>query len=53
MAEAPKVRPKVPDGKSRFLVTRQMQPNEKGFIGYETIWDPPHKVVDYVTPKKP
>ena len=28
---------KVPDGKSRFLTTRQMAPNEKGFVGYETV----------------
>lgn len=53
MAEAPKTRIKVPDGKSRNLVTRQMKANDKGFIGYETIWDAPHKVIDYVTPKKP
>ena len=26
---------KVPDGHARFLTTRQMPPNEKGFVGYE------------------
>ncbi len=44
---------KVPDGQSRFLVTRQMEPNEKGFVGYETIWEPWQKEVPYETPKKP
>jgi hypothetical protein len=53
MSEAPKKRPKVPEGKSRFVTTRQKEPNEKGFVGYETIWEPPHKVVEYTTPKKP
>ncbi|MGF1644652.1 MAG: hypothetical protein ACFCUJ_13510 [Thiotrichales bacterium] len=53
MSEKPKTRPKVPEGKSRFLVTRQKQPTEKGYIGYETIWEPFQKVAEYVTPKKP
>jgi len=29
---------KVPDGHTRFLTTRQKRPNEKGFVGYETVW---------------
>jgi len=45
--------PKVPDGKARFLTTRQMVPNEKGFVGYETIWEPRQKEVEYKTPKRP
>jgi len=53
MSEQKKTRPKVPEGKSRFVKTRQMEPNEKGFVGYETIWEPFQKEVDYVTPKKP
>ncbi len=53
MSEQKKTRPKVPDGKARFVTTRQMKANEKGFVGYETIWEPFHKVVDYETPKKP
>lgn len=53
MSVPPKARPKVPDGKSRFVVTRQMKPNKKGFVGYETIWEPLQKEIKYVTPKKP
>jgi len=53
MSETPKTRPKVPEGKTRFLITRQKEPNEKGFVGYETIWEPFQKVVEYTTPKKP
>ena len=53
MSEAKKTRPKVPEGKSRYVVTRQMEANEKGFVGYETIWEPRHKVVEYETPKRP
>lgn len=44
---------KVPEGKSRFLTTRQMEPNEKGYVGYETIWEPAQKEAPYETPKKP
>lgn len=50
---APKTRPEVPEGKAKYLTTRQMKANEKGFVGYETIWEPRHKVVEYSTPKKP
>ena len=49
----PKPRPKVPEGKSRYFTTRQMEPNEKGFVGYETVWEPFHKEVKYTTPKRP
>ena len=44
---------KVPDGESRFLTTRQMAPNAKGFVGYETVWKAFQKEVAYQTPKKP
>ena len=44
---------KVPDGQARFLTTRQMQPNEKGFVGYQTVWKSFQKEVPYQTPKKP
>lgn len=44
---------KVPDGHSRYLITRQMAPNEKGFVGYETIWESFQKEEEYKTPKKP
>jgi len=53
MSEPTKTRPKVPEGKSRFLTTRQKEPNEKGYVGYETIWEPFQKEVKYTTPKKP
>ena len=45
--------PPVPDGKSRFVTTRQMPANEKGFVGFQTIWEPFQKEVEYKTPKKP
>lgn len=53
MSGQPKKRPQVPDGKSRFLVTRQKEANEKGYVGYETIWDSFQKEVPYTTPKRP
>ena len=53
MSDAPKTKPKVPEGKTRYVTTRQMAPNEKGFVGYETIWEPLQKVQKYVTPKRP
>lgn len=53
MSEEKKERPRVPEGKSRYLTTRQMKANEKGFVGYETIWEPRQKEVEYETPKRP
>jgi hypothetical protein len=53
MSEAKSTRPKVPEGKSRYLVTRQKEANEKGFVGYDTIGEPFHKEVKYETPKRP
>ena len=53
MSEQPKTRPEVPEGKARFVTTRQMKPNEKGFVGYETIWESFQKEVEYKTPKRP
>ena len=46
-------KPKVPDGRARFYTTRQLPANDKGFVGYETIWDTFQKEVPYSTPKKP
>lgn len=46
-------RPKVPEGKARFLLTRQKQANEKGFVGYETVWDSFQKETEYTKPKRP
>ena len=53
MSDAPKTRPKVPEGKSRFVTTRQKEANEKGFVGYGTTWESFQKEVPYRTPKKP
>jgi len=53
MSEQKKTRPEVADGKSRYCVTRQMQANVKGFVGYETIWESFQKEVKYETPKRP
>ena len=53
MSGQPSSRPKVPEGKARFVLTRQKKANEKGFVGYETIWDSFQKVAEYTTPKRP
>jgi hypothetical protein len=53
LSEQPKTRPKVPEGKARFVTTRQQEPNEKGFVGHETTWEPFQKEVEYTTPKRP
>ena len=53
MSDAPKARPKVPEGKSRFVRTTQNAPNAKGFVGYTTTWDSFQKEVPYTTPKMP
>ena len=39
MSAAPSKRPKVPEGRTRFLTTTQNKPNEKGFVGYTVTWD--------------
>lgn len=44
---------KVPEGKARFFTTRQMDANEKGFVGFETVWEPMQKEAEYETPKRP
>jgi hypothetical protein len=53
MIEQSSTRPKVPEGSTCFLTTRQMEPNEKGFAGYETIGESFQKVAEYTTPKRP
>ena len=53
MSEPGKTRPKVPEGKTRYLLTRQKEANDKGYIGYETIWDSFQKEAEYKTPKRP
>ena len=53
MSEPSKTRPVVPEGKTEYVTTRQMEANDKGFVGYETTWKPFQKEVKYETPKKP
>ncbi len=53
MSEPTNERPQVPEGETQYVTTRQMKPNEKGFVGYETIWKPFQKEQKYETPKKP
>ena len=53
MSGQPKTRPEVPEGKARFLTTRQKKANDKGFVGYETIWESFQKEAKYETPKRP
>ena len=44
---------KVPEGRSRYFKTRQMEPTANGFIGYETVWEPMQKEAPYTVPKRP
>ncbi len=53
MSEPSKERPVVPEGEAEYVKTRQMPANEKGFVGYETIWDSFQKEKPYETPKAP
>ncbi|MBE7427621.1 MAG: hypothetical protein IT503_08105 [Burkholderiaceae bacterium] len=53
MSEPKPAPAKTPDGVTRFVTTRQMAPNEKGFVGFETVWKPFQKEARYQTPKKP
>ena len=53
MSAPSKERPVVPEGKTKFVTTRQMKANEKGFVGYETEWKEFQKEAEYQTPKKP
>jgi hypothetical protein len=53
MSDEPKTKREVPEGKSAYVSTKQMAPNDKGFVGYETTWEPWQKEVEYTTPKRP
>lgn len=53
MSGPSKTRPKVPEGKTRYLLTRQKQANEKGYVGYDTIWESFQKEAEYTIPKRP
>ena len=52
MAEKKRVT-KVPEGKARYFKTRQLKPTSKGFVGYETVWEPFQKEAKYKAPKRP
>ena len=43
----------VPPCKVRFMETRPLPKNEKGFVGFETIWEPWHKEAEYTIPERP
>lgn len=53
MSGAPASRPKVPEGTTRFLTTRQQEIKPGQFVGYDTIWEDFQKEVKYTTPKRP
>lgn len=53
MSQQSNTRPKVPEGEARFFKTRQMEANEKGYVGYQTIWESFQKETEYKTPKRP
>ncbi len=54
MSGQAKTRPKVPEGKSHLLITRQKEITEGAFfVGYETIWESFQTEAEYTTPKKP
>ena len=53
MSEPSSTRPVVPEGKTKYVTTSQMKPNDKGFVGYQTEWVEFEKEVPYQTPKKP
>jgi hypothetical protein len=53
MSEKKQDKPKIPDGHTRYVTTRQKKPTDQGFVGYDTIWEPWQKEVPYTTPKKP
>ena len=53
MSDEKKPPVQVPDGHARYLTTRQKAPSDKGFVGYETVWEKFQKVIEYKTPKKP
>ncbi len=53
MSKEPKTEVKVPDGKASYVTTKQMKPTKKGFVGFETHWEPWQKEIKYSKPKTP
>ncbi len=50
---APTTRPKIPEGKTFMLITRQKEIKPGAFVGYDTIWESFQKEVAYEVPKRP
>ena len=53
MSEQQNTKPKVPEGETEYYKTRQLEANDKGFVGYETIWKDFQKEAEYTIPKRP
>lgn len=53
MSGQPATRPKVPEGTTALLKTRQKKATETGYVGYDTIWESFQTEVEYTTPKAP
>ena len=53
MSEEKNTRPEVPAGVTEYYTTRQLAPSDKGFVGYETVWESFQKEAEYKTPKQP
>ena len=53
MSAQPSKRPVVPEGKTALLTTRQKKATKTGYVGYDLIWEPFQKEVEYTTPKAP
>ena len=54
MSDTPFTRPKVPEGVTEYVTTRQKEIVPGQFhVGYTTEWKPFQKEVPYTTPKKP
>ena len=53
MSEKKQTKPKIPEGRTDYLITRQKKPDKKGFVGYETSWESWQKEAEYTTPTRP
>jgi len=43
----------VPECKVDHMLTRPLPKTDKGFVGFETVWEPWQKEVEYQTPEAP
>ena len=53
MSGQPTTRPKVPEGTTALLKTRQKEATKTGYVGYDTIWESFQKEQKYTKPKAP